>query len=164
MSPAYIVEPTTSQGPVTGQANQTLVTIPCIVPGVPFYSFGRIAGYNDAPTQNTEFGEAFVVGKGRQVAIRNFVGLNQNSPAVGIQVLTPSAPASFSITIEGSFTDIDGEYYALPAEAPDFTPNPIVAVGSSTFPLGHQRLNFIRANCTAFSGGTNPTVVVKFTF
>lgn len=161
--PPYIVQPTLSQGPVAGQANQSNVTIPCIVPGVPFYSFGRIAGYNDAPTQNTEFGETLVLNaKGMQVAIRNFAGLNQNSPAFGVQLLTPTAPTTIGVTIQGSFTDIDSEYFALPAEAPDFTPNPLTAPGSFTFPLGHTRVNFLRAQVTALTG--TGTIVVKFIF
>lgn len=160
--PSYIVQPTLSQGPVAGQANQSQVTIPGIVPGLPFYSFGRIAGYNDAPTQNTEFGETAVISIGRQVSIRSFAGLNQNSPAFGVQVLTPTAPTTFSVNIEGAFTDISSEYFLLPAETPDFTPNPVTAVGNFTFPLGHTRVNFLRANLTVLTG--SGTIIVKFTF
>lgn len=161
--PAYIVEPTTSQGPETGQANQKQVTIPVLTPSIPGYSFGRAQGYNDAPNQGADVGDAFAVAKGRQFAIRaGFSAQSQNSPAIGIELTTPSAPTTFSVTIEGAFNDLDSEYFPLPAESPDFTPNPLTAVGKFTFPLGHTRVNFIRANCTAFTGGTSPTLVVKF--
>jgi hypothetical protein len=152
--PAYITEPTVSQGPVAGQQNQNITTIPNIVPGVPSYSFGRPAGYSDAPTQNTEFGDAMVVGKGRQFALRSFPGMNQNSPAIGYEVTTPSAPTSFSIQIEGAFIDVDANYRIIGSA--------ITAVGSGTINLGSERFNFIRFNLTAVTGGTSPTVVAKF--
>lgn len=152
--PAYITEPTTSQGPVVGQQNQVITTIPNIVPGVPSYSFGRQAGYNDAPTQNTEFGDSAVVGKGRQFALRSFPGMNQNSPAIGYEVTTPSAPATFSIQIEGAFVDVDANYRIIGSA--------ITAVGANTINLGSERFNFIRFNLTAVTGGSSPTIVAKF--
>jgi len=152
--PAYISEPTLSQGPAPGQANQSNVTIPCVTPGVPAYSFGRQAGYNDAPTQNTEFGDAQTVSKGRQFAVRSFPGMNQNSPAIGYEVTTPSAPTSFSIQIEGAFVDVDANYRIIGSA--------ITTVGAGTVNLGSERYNFLRFNNTAVSGGTNPTVVAKF--
>jgi hypothetical protein len=151
--PAYITQPTVSMGPSAGQQNQVITTIPCINPGIACYSFGRAAGYNDGLTVNTEFGDNAVVSKGRQFAIRSFPGMNQNSPAIGYEVTTPSAPASFSIQIEGAFIDVDANYRIIGSA--------ITVVGSATINLGSERFNFIRFNLTSVTGGASPTIIAK---
>jgi hypothetical protein len=153
--PAYITEPTISQGPVSGQQNQALTTIPSITPSTPFYSLGRLAGYSDAPTQNSEIGEALAVQKGRQCSLRAFAGLNQNSPAIFWEYLTTGTPATISVQLEGAPIDLDSEYKIIGAALT------VVGGGNATVNLGSERFNFLRINVTIATGGASPTIAAK---
>lgn len=168
--PPYIVEPTLSQGPVAGQQNQLIITIPAIIPGVPAYSFGRIQGYGDAPNQGADVGETLAVGAGRQFAVRSFAGFNQNSGAIGFEITFGTAPTTYSIDIQGAYNDLAAEYFDFPATIINSniaTPhNPFTQTDSAAGPikgtiaLGQERVNFIRFNIGVATGGS--TVVCKF--
>lgn len=154
--PAYISEPTASQGPVTGQQNQLITTIPGIVAGVPYYSWGHADGYAEAPTQNAEVSETMPASgtAGRQVALRSFSGLNQNSPAVTWSYTIGGTATGNIMTLEGSITDITGQYYTID------TGTTGAAQETRTAPIGQERINFLRIKVST-AGGSATSVIAK---
>jgi hypothetical protein len=97
-----------------------------------------------------EIGEAFVEAAGKQFAMQAFQGLASNSRDISWCVGTPSAPGSFTMVLQTADVNQDSEYTTI---------DTATATGMRTV-IG-VRANFIRAKCTAFAGGSSPTVVVK---
>jgi hypothetical protein len=149
--PSYIVEPTTNTWPP--------VTIPQATPSFPCYSFGRLAGYADAPTINTEYAEAIPADgtAGRQFAVRTVIqgADTQNSLAITWETEFPSAPATVEVHLEGALRDADSEYFQLAKST--------VATGDvQTVNWGASKVNFIRVKVISSTGGTSPTIISKF--
>lgn len=122
-----------------------------IQPSTPFYS----AGSAD-PNTGVETGEAFPSNGTAmlQCNLPSFEGgFNTTAGrAISIQFVYPVAPATVSIKVQGSISDIDGQYQDLYTSTK--TSGELVTISSSM-------LNFIRVFVTS-STGTNPTLIAKF--
>ena|SRR5258708_1302244 len=149
--PNYITEPTTNTWPP--------VTIPQAVPSLASYSFGRAAGYADAPTINTEFAETLPANgtAGRQFAIRTVIqgSDTQNAPAITWSTEFPSAPSTVAVDLEGAIRDVEAEYVKI-----DESTNAAGEV--RTVAWGITKFNFLRIKVKTSTGGTLPTIIAKF--
>lgn len=132
-------------------------TIPVATPSFPCYSFGREAGYNDAPTISTEYPETMPANDtaGRQFNVRTVMVQHdtENAPSITWQTEYPSAPADVNVVLEGS---LDDNVYATV----DTSTN---AAGEiRVVALGAAHYNFLRIRVVSSTGGTAPTIIAKF--
>ena len=98
-----------------------------------------------------EVAEAIASGtKGLQFGMQAVSGLASNSRDVSWVLATPSAPASFSATLEVADVDEESEYTVI---------DTATSVGLRTV-LG-VRANFIRVRFGTVTGGSSPTAVAK---
>ena len=105
----------------------------------------------EAVVKVPEVAESITGGKkGLQFSMQSVSGLASNSRDVSWALATPSAPASFSATLEVADVDRESEYTAI---------DTATAVGVRQV-IG-VRANFIRINFGTVSGGTNPTAIGK---
>ena len=98
-----------------------------------------------------EVAEAIASGtKGLQFGMQAVSGLASNSRDVSWVLATPSAPASFSATLEVADVDEESEYTVI---------DTATSVGLRTV-LG-VRANFIRIKFGTVTGGTSPSAIAK---
>jgi hypothetical protein len=106
-------------------------------------------GYVLAPVP--EVGEALTGSsqKSQQFAVSGY--------GVSWAYLTPSAPVSLAIQLEGAIGDSDGEYTLIGTSQTTVSSSAWTEV-FATLP---ENVNFVRLHVTASSGGTLPTIIAK---
>lgn len=128
-----------------------------VYPGENAYLFGSIdhstppaAGVADNP----EVAEPLVVSKSLCICVAPLM-----SGQVGVgktitwETTYPSAPASgLTIALQGAMRDIEAEYTDIDTST---------AVGGEIRRTASQDFKFFRGRVGAFTGGTNPTVIMK---
>jgi len=120
---------------------------------IQFALAGTVATSGDAglalvPTP--EVGEALAVLAGKAFAVPYVVGQNDNERSVSWQLNYPSAPATVSVSLQGSLEDVDGLYQTI-----DTSTNVNGELRVAT--LSNYR--FLRLKSTIATGGTNPTII-----
>lgn len=100
-----------------------------------------------------EVPEPLTVATGQQFSLGTYAnGLNA-SRNIEWSTEYPSAPSSVTMNLEASLSDVDGQYQVLDTSAN--------ASGETRY-VQNVAFPFIRAKCPAFSGGSSPSVLVKF--
>ena len=99
-----------------------------------------------------EVGDALVVGASQQFAVQYEAGMNDNAKTIKWSTFYPSAPSGVTMQLQAADVDIDAQYFTI--DSSNTTAGEIRT-------LNLRNYRFLRANCSAVSGGSSPTAVVR---
>jgi hypothetical protein len=98
--------------------------------------------------------EALIVMATRAVAIPDYQGQESNGLTVTWETLYPSAPSGVTVQLQAALVNQPNEYATLDTST---------TVGGEIRAITLTRYNFLRANITSVTGGTNPVGIIKVT-